>query len=61
MVNKYTYDNRAMLATRVIDAMDLNSLVAWAYEELVAQYELNIDQFEEDWAGYMIEAEEEGD
>ena len=41
--------NRAALAERVVDAMDIKTLVQLVYEELLIGYEKDNEFFDRDW------------
>ncbi len=50
-------DTREKLAREVVDSWDMDDLVCFAVDRLLDDYQLNPDQFEEDWVTMFPEEE----
>ncbi len=50
-------DTREKLAREVVDSWDVDDLVGFAVDRLLDDYQLNPDQFEEDWVTMFPEEE----
>lgn len=48
------------LAQEVVDQMDMKTMVAFVFEQLLMHYEENLESFEEDWEIYRGEDEDAG-
>lgn len=58
MIEK-TDDRMEALAKEVAENMDLDNLISFAQDRILAEYEKNNDMFQEDWELYMEGEEEE--
>ncbi len=54
-------DTREKLAREVVDSWDMDDLVGLAVDRLLDDYQLNPDQFEEDWVTMFPEEEKENE
>ncbi len=50
-------DTREKWAREVVDSWDMDDLVCFAVDRLLDDYQLNPDQFEEDWVTMFPEEE----
>ena len=59
MIAENNEETREKLAEEVVESWDMDNLISFAFERLKDDYQLNPDQFEEDWITMFPEEEKE--